>query len=69
MADEITVNPEAVEPHEYFAVLKGSLKNVNAEALQKQLSVVAEHLIRAKALGQKNLLSQLALRTTSSSAR
>jgi hypothetical protein len=61
MADEsITVNPEAIEPHEYFAVLKGSVKNVDAEALQKQLSVVAEHLIRAKALGQKNLLNQLA---------
>ena len=34
--------------------------NVDADALQSQLSIVAEHLIRAKVLGQKNLLNQLA---------
>src|SRR5262249_46689747 len=60
MTDEITINPEAIEPHKYFAVLKDSVKNVDADALQKQLSIVAEHLIRAKTLGQKNLLNQLA---------
>jgi hypothetical protein len=61
MTDEtVKVNPEAIEPHEYFAVLKESVKAVDADALQSQLSVVAEHLIRAKALGQKNLLNQLA---------
>lgn len=57
---DVTIDTEAVEPHEYFAVLKESVKNVDAEALQQQLSVVAEHLIRAKAVGQKNLLNQLA---------
>jgi hypothetical protein len=60
MVDDVAINPEAIEPHEYFAVLKESVKNVDAQALQNQLSVVAEHLIRAKALGQKNLLNQLA---------
>src|SRR4051812_11112275 len=61
MPDEaVTINPEAIEPHEYFAVLKESVKHVDADALQKQLSVVAEHLIRAKAVGQKNLLNKLA---------
>ncbi|MHC5536709.1 hypothetical protein ACYOEI_00360 [Singulisphaera rosea] len=58
--ETVKIDPEAVEPHEYFAVLKESVKTVDAEALQSQLSIVAEHLIRAKALGQKNLLNQLA---------
>ncbi len=60
MTEDVTINTEAVEPHEYFAVLKDSVKSVDADALQQQLSVVAEHLIRAKAVGQKNLLNQLA---------
>jgi hypothetical protein len=54
---EVTVNPEAVEPNEYFGVLKDSVKSANADDLQKQLCVVAEHLIRAKKVGQKNLLN------------
>jgi hypothetical protein len=58
--EAVTINTEAVEPHQYFAVLKESVKNVDADALENQLSIVAEHLIRAKAVGQKNLLNQLA---------
>ena len=49
---EVQINPEAVEPHEHFAVLKDSVKTADADELQKQLSAVAEHQIRAKALGQ-----------------
>lgn len=60
MTEEVTINQDTVEPNEYFAVLKENVKNVDAGVLQKQLSVVAEHLIRAKTLGQKNLLNQLA---------
>lgn len=60
MTEEVKINPEAIEPHEYFAVLKDSVKHVDAEILQNQLSIVAEHIIRAKNVGQKNLLNQLA---------
>jgi hypothetical protein len=56
----VKIDPTAVEPHEYFAVLKDKVQTVDADALQKQLSVVAEHLIRAKNVGQKNLVNQLA---------
>ncbi|WP_020476192.1 hypothetical protein [Zavarzinella formosa] len=60
MTEDVTINPEAVEPHEYFAVLKESVKGVDADMLQEQLAIIAEHLVRAKKVGQQSLLNQLA---------
>src|SRR5262245_29362353 len=58
--EDVKIDEEAIEAHQYFAVLKENVKNVDADALQKQLSIVAEYLILAKALGQKILLNQMA---------
>jgi hypothetical protein len=59
--ETVKIDPEAIEPHEYFAVLKENVKAVDADMLQKQLEVVGRHLIQARDVGQKSLVNQLAL--------
>src|SRR5271168_490619 len=56
----ITVNPDAVEPQEYFEVLKKKIKNVDMESLEKQLNTIASHLISAREAGQKSITNRLA---------
>ncbi len=60
MTKEVVINTEAVEPSQYFSVLKDSSKDASTDMLQKQLDVIAAHLINAKAVGQKNLVDKLA---------
>ena len=33
-AEDVNIDHEAIEPHQYFAVLKENVKNVDADALQ-----------------------------------
>ena len=33
-AEDVKIDQEAIEPHQYFAVLKENVKNVDADALQ-----------------------------------
>lgn len=54
-----TVNPEAIEPKDYFKVLKGKLKKSLKEKLEKQLTVIAEQILEAKEINQKHFLHRL----------
>ena len=56
----VDVNIDAVEPNEYFRVLKDSKKQIDQEALQSQLNMVANYVSKAKAIGQTSLLDKLA---------
>lgn len=53
------INEKAIEPNEYFKVLKGGLKKTELTALQKQLDIIAEHIVLARNVGQKNFLKKL----------
>lgn len=55
--DAIEINEDAVEPVEYFKVLKGKLSNINEEELQTSLNYIAEQIIAAKKVGQTTILA------------
>jgi hypothetical protein len=55
----VVVDPAAVEPNEYFRVLKESIQNTAGEQLEKQLATIAEHLIRANKVGQQSFIDRL----------
>lgn len=57
---EIEVNTDAVEPSDYFKILKGKIKNVSEDDLKSQLSVIGEQLIAARNIGQQTFLEKLA---------
>jgi signal recognition particle subunit SEC65 len=56
---KVDINPDAMEPHEYFKILKTKKQDAYEEALQTQLNAVASYIIKAKELGQKSLLEKL----------
>lgn len=56
---EVSVNLEAIEPKDYFTVVKSKIGNVDKESLQNQLSTIAEQILEAKKIGQKKYLEQL----------
>ena len=55
----IEVQEDAVEPKEYFKILKDKTKKAEKERLANQLEVIAEQIIAAKSVGQKNFLERL----------
>lgn len=57
--ENIEVNENAIEPNEYFKVLKGSRKKQTNDKLQAQLRALGEHIIAAKSVGQKSFLEKL----------
>lgn len=57
--DIIEVNEDALEPSEYFKILKGKLEGINEEELQRSLNYVADQILAAKRVGQKSFLRQL----------
>lgn len=56
----IEVNKDAIEPNEYFKILKNKKGFIKQERLQAQLDVIAKYILKAKELGQKTLLEKLA---------
>lgn len=59
MESIITTNEQALEPSEYFKILKGQLAPATEEKLAAQLGFVAEQLIAAKRAGQDEFLKRL----------
>lgn len=57
---EVEVNEDAVEPVEYFKILKSKLQKTEQQALENQLSTIATQLIAANKIGQKTFLHRLA---------
>lgn len=55
----VLVNKDALEPDEYFTILKASGSSIDAETLQTQLNFVAAQIKKAKKLGQKNFAEWL----------
>lgn len=56
---QIEVNPDAITPDNYFKILKSKLKKTKKESLEKQLATIAQQIIMAKEVGQKNFLHKL----------
>lgn len=56
---EIIVNPEAMEPKDYFKILKGNVKQSVAGDLERQLEALGSQIIHAREIGQKNFLERL----------
>lgn len=57
---EIEVNEDAIEPKEYFKILKANKKKQTTQKLESQLETISEHIIAAKKVGQTNFLEKLA---------
>ncbi len=58
--EKILIDTKAIEPHEYFKVLKSNRKKITIEALQNQLNLIAHHIISANKVGQTSLVERLA---------
>ena len=57
--NEFEVNEEAIEPKDYFKVLKSKLKKSEKNKLEAQLDSLGEQIIHARQVGQKNFLERL----------
>lgn len=57
---EIKTNPEAMEPKDYFKILKGNIKQSAKADLERQLETLGSQIIHAREIGQKNFLERLA---------
>jgi hypothetical protein len=57
---DIEINTNAVEPVEYFKILKNKMADVTAKALADQLNTVSAQIIAANRVGQKNFMERLA---------
>lgn len=58
--EKVLINSKALEPHEYFKVLKSNRKKITIETLQNQLNSIAHHIISANKVGQTSLVERLA---------
>lgn len=56
---KVEVDKAAMEPNEYFKVLKKTKKKIDITQLQSQLTAIADYIIKAKELGQTALLDRL----------
>ncbi len=56
---EIEINKEAIEPKDYFKILKGNIKKSVKDKLESQLEALGSQIIHAKEAGQKNFLERL----------
>lgn len=59
MKVEININNEAIEPKDYFKILKGNIKKSIKEKLESQLEALGSQIIHAREVGQKNFLERL----------
>jgi len=59
MKDEIAVNKDAIEPKDYFKILKSNVKKSVKEKLEAQLEALGAQIIHAREVGQKNFLERL----------
>lgn len=55
----IKANRDAVEPKEYFKILKGKKQQQNGKSLTEQLEKIAELILKAKEIGQTGFLEKL----------
>ncbi len=56
---EIEINKEAIEPKDYFKILKDNIKKSVKDKLESQLEALGGQLIHARDIGQKNFLERL----------
>lgn len=56
---KVEINKDAIEPKDYFKVLKKRAKNQKEKQLEGQLETIAKSLVNAKKVGQTNLLHRL----------
>ncbi len=56
---EIEINKEAIEPKDYFKILKGNIKKSVKDKLESQLEALGSQIIHAREVGQKNFLERL----------
>lgn len=56
----IEINEDAIEPKDYFKIVKGKTKTQTTAKLKKNLDTIAENIIAAKKIGQKSFLHKLA---------
>jgi hypothetical protein len=57
---EVEINTSAVEPAQYFKILKGKTQDATSERLSDQLKTVSAQIIAANRVGQKSFLEKLA---------
>lgn len=57
----ITVNPDSMEPSQYFKILKENIKGIDANMLENHLNLIGAQLIKAKGIGQKSLVDKLSM--------
>lgn len=63
--DMIEINPNAVEPKDYFNILKSSVvRRDDVKELDAQLALIAENIMGAEKLGQKVFLDKLTFTAT-----
>lgn len=55
----LEIDETALEPKDYFKVLKGKLNSQTEKDLTNQLNVLAEHILAAKKINQKKFLEKL----------
>lgn len=56
---DITINKEAIEPKDYFKILKDNVKKSVKDKLEAQLEALGSQIIHARDVGQKNFLERL----------
>ncbi len=56
---QININQEAIEPKDYFKILKGNIKKSIKDKLEAQLEALGSQIIHAREVGQKNFLERL----------
>jgi len=56
---KVGVNKDAVEPEEYFTILKGSICILSEDELDRQLHAAASEIIKARKNGQTTLTEKL----------
>ena len=57
---EVVINPDTVEPAEYFRLLKDSIQHTNENMLEANLTKLGDLIIKARKIGQKAFLHKLA---------
>ena len=60
MTKSIEVNEDAIQPKDYFKIVKGKFKTQTKDKLEKQLKTIAQNIIAAKKVGQTAFLHKLA---------
>ena len=56
----LEVNPDAIEPKDYFKILKGKTCEIELGGIEKALETIARHILTAKQIGQETFIRKLA---------